>query len=72
MSVYDLRYTKPPSKKEMVFQTDTPPYRIFPWENVSLKFRLGFDYSSELGIIATGSSKSKYSSPSSFLRYGET
>ncbi|KAF7503446.1 hypothetical protein GJ744_003738 [Endocarpon pusillum] len=57
MSLYDLRYTKRPSKKEVKSKIATAPYRTFPWENASLEFRLGFDYSSELGIIATGSSK---------------
>ncbi|ERF76619.1 hypothetical protein EPUS_04439 [Endocarpon pusillum Z07020] len=57
MSLYDLRYTKRPSKKEVESKIATAPYRTFQWENSSLKFRLGFDYSSELGIIATGSSK---------------
>lgn len=59
MSMYDLRYTKAPAKKQKNRKTATTPYRLFPWENNSFNFDSGFDYSPELGIIATVSSQSK-------------
>jgi high-affinity nickel permease len=59
MSLYDLRYTKAPSKKQLKSKIATDPYRVFPWENTSFDFGFGFDYNAELGIIATASSKSK-------------
>ena len=59
MSSYDLRYTKAPSENRKKPKVATSPYRLFPWENTSFSLGLGFDYSPELGIIATGSSNSE-------------
>lgn len=60
MSLYDLRYTKAPTKKQKKAKLATTPYRIFPFENSSFNFGSGFDYNPELGIIATVSSRSGY------------
>lgn len=60
MCLYDLRYTKAPSAKQAKSKTPTVPYRVFPWENASESFKLGFDYNPELGIIATASRKGMY------------
>ena len=62
MSLYDLRYTKAPSTKQKKAKIATIPYRRFPWENTSFRYGLGFDYNSELGIIATASSSCRYHS----------